>query len=97
LENFHKLIEGKLAEDNFKVIYGLDKLTKTIKYTHYDTSVNYDNMKEKIAQEYDEELIKLFLVNKQLEDRLENYKKGMSLDIQQFVSENQNMNMIEMR
>lgn len=88
MDNFHKLIEGKLAEDNFKVIYDLDKLTKNIKYTHYDTSVNYDNLKEKIAQEYDDELIKLFLINKKLEDRLENFRKGMSLDMQQFVSEN---------
>jgi hypothetical protein len=43
-------------------------------------------MKEKIAQEFDKELLQLFLKNKKLEDRLENYRKGMSYDMQEFVS-----------
>ena len=97
MENIHKLAEGQLAEENFNVIYELDKITKKIKYTHYDTSINYDNLKENIAQEFDRELLSLCLRNKKLEDRLENYRKGMSYDMQEFVSQTQNEKMLEIR
>ena len=97
VENFHKLVEGKLAENNFNTIYILDSFSKIIKYTHYDTSISFENVKEKIAQKYDDKLIKLLLVNKQLEDRLSGYKKGLCLDLKEFVSETHNENMINVR
>lgn len=97
VENFHKHIESKMAELNFQTIYDLDQFAKLIKYTHYDTSVNYDNMHERISQKFDDELVKLLLLRKQLEDRLMNYKKGMTLEMKEFVSEKYNENMVEVR
>lgn len=97
VENFHKHIEARMAEVNFQTIYKLDQYAKLIKYTHYDTSVNYENLHQRISQKFDDELVKLLLLNKQLEDRLVNYKKGMTLDMREFVSQKYNESMVQIR
>jgi len=97
MDNFHKLVEGKLSDDNFKAIYSIDKVAQSIKDIHYYNSVDYERLREQVMKEYEEPLMKLYMRYRTLKNKYESYEKCLSLDIREFIAETHNNNMIEIR
>lgn len=95
--NFHKIIESKLAEKNFDLIFELDKFARYVKYAHYDLCILYEKMKEEISLRYENELSALFYDNKKLEGRMEMYKEGMIMDLREFVVSSYHSRLVDIK
>ena len=94
LKDFHKLVEGQLAEQNFSVVYELDKLAKFIKYSIYDGSLMLEKLKEEVQETYQDELNSVELESQDISMRLKEFeKKHLPLKLLEFntLAHNQNM------
>ena len=97
MDSFHKLVEARLSTHNFGAIYRIDEGAKILKHQHYDNSILFEKLNEKITKKFENQLFNLYLSNRFYEDRFNNYEQCLSLDLLEFVSETHNSNMKEIR
>ena len=97
IENFHKIMESKIAEKNFDLIYELDRLAKYIKYTNYDNNILMEKIKDNISLNHERELNNLWYEYKSLESRLDNYNNYMGLYLKEFITSNHHENLLKLK
>lgn len=94
LRDFHKLIEGQLAEKNFSVVYELDRLTKFARYAVYDGGLILDKLKEEVAMRYTPQMNEVELEAQDIAIRTESFKNNhLPLKILEFGAQLHNSNM----
>jgi hypothetical protein len=94
LRDFHKLIEGQLAEKNFSVVYELDRLTKFARYAVYDGGMILDKLKEEVAIRYTPQMNEVELEAQNIAVRAASFKSNhLPLKILEFGAQLHNSNM----
>jgi hypothetical protein len=96
IKEFHKLIEGRLAEQNFSVIFELDRYSKFIKYNAYDSTILLDKLQEKITADHSEELKAVSLKNQQVSQTRQEYEKLLAMNIKDCIFKTHNEKMSEL-
>ena len=97
LKDFHKLVEGRLAEQNFSVIYELDKLAKFIKYSLYDGTLIFDKLKEESNRTYLLEMNAVELESKDIVSRKREFVHHVDSTLQEFIRFTHNDTMSKLR
>lgn len=98
VKDFHKLVEGQLAEKNFGVVYELDKLAKFAKYAIYDGSMILDKLRESVSVGYTETLNAVNLEGQDIKSRSEAFAADhLPLKILEFNAQVHTANMASLR
>jgi hypothetical protein len=94
LRDFHKLVEGQLAEKNFGVVYELDRLSKFARYAVYDGGLVLDKLQEAASDAYEDRLNAVTLESQDIKARAAAFEGShLPLKVLEFGAQLHNANM----
>lgn len=98
LKDFHKLVEGQLAQQNFNVVYELDRLSKSARYSVYDGGLVLDKLKSSVASKYEPRMNAVELEGQDIAVRAQAFKENhLPLKILEYGAKLHNQNMANLK